>query len=952
MYKNIGLNNVSVDKKIAVKFSVLILILMFITIGVSSYIYVRLQKSQEDHLSGALALILSESIKQISISGIDQIRLFVKDVQSKSPDVDSISVETFDGIIIAHSNPEMNNKTVDEPSIAEVRDSIKNNSMTVLEKSLNGKIVKEIIIPITNSNSSKIIRLQIVSENLMETQMINLIKIIAAIILLSLSAMWVVLIFSKQFGGSFRKLAIQLQGILDNSHAFIYMKDLNGRYLFVNRHWSNIFKTTNDDVRGKTDLDIFPENTAKGFMVNDQTVFKNCQVLEIEETALFNDGYHIFHSIKAPLMDNKNNIYAICGISTDITDSLKITAALKDSEEIFSHFMENSPIYVFFKDENIRPIRLSRNFEKMLGMPIENILGKSMDELFPSDLARSMVEDDKRVLMDGKVITVNEVLNGKYYTTIKFPIVINGSPRFLAGYTIDITEKKLAEDNIISERERLLVTLRSIGDAVITTDIFGNITLMNRVAESLTGYSSNDAFGKPIMEILNIVDENSREKNNNPIEMVIEKGSVVELPRHTILINRDGSERLIEDSAAPIRDQNSNVIGVVLVFRDITEKKKTEILLQNSQKLESLGILAGGIAHDFNNLLGGLFGYLDLLQLHLAGHDSREIQDIISKIMQVFDRTKSLTQQLLTFAKGGEPIKKSIPLNNLLISTVQFVLSGKNVRCNFAINKDLWHCIADENQISQVIDNIIINAVQSMPLGGIITVSADNLIIENNNSTPLLPNGHYVQIKIADQGHGMSKAVCSRIFDPFYTTKISGTGLGLTTSFSIIKKHGGVIDVESKEGHGSTFIIYLPADSSKASNITSTLKKERTKFSGRILIMDDEVYVRNTTRDLLTTMGFHADTAINSDEAVERFRSAYIAGNPYKFIILDLTIKGGRGGKDTLDIIKLIDSKVISIATSGYSDDPIMADPVKYGFSKRLIKPYRLEDLREIVSTE
>ena len=299
----------------------------------------------------------------------------------------------------------------------------------------------------------------------------------------------------------------------------------------------------------------------------------------------------------------------------------------------------------------------------------------------------------------------------------------------LAG---NIGELQQALAEIAAQKERLAVTLRSIGDGVITTDTSGNIVIMNKVAEDLTGWKLDEALGKPLATVFNIINENTRKPHENPVAKVLSSGQIVELANHTLLISRDGTERIIADSGAPIKDKDNKTIGVVLVFRDMTEKQQLQDSMQRAQKLESLGVLSGGIAHDFNNLMGGIFGYIDLA---IAKSTEEEVIQRLSKAMNAIERARSLTGQLLTFAKGGAPIQKIAHLFPFVEETAKFALSGANVSCNFGVSQDLWACNFDKNQIGQVIDNLIINAQQAMPVGGTIEMSARNISLAEKRAS-------------------------------------------------------------------------------------------------------------------------------------------------------------------------------------------------------------------------
>ncbi len=646
-------------------------------------------------------------------------------------------------------------------------------------------------------------------------------------------------------------------------------------------------------------------------------------------------------TLKNTVIRNENRIIAA---TRDITERKRIKDELKETKEIFTLFMENSPIYIFFKDASIRSLRLSKNYEQMLGRPISELIGKTMDELFPSDFAKKMIEDDKRILNEGKLISIEEEFDGHYYHTIKYPIFLNGKPEYLAGYTIDITERKFAEGKLASEKERLSVTLRSIGDGVITTDIKGNVEMLNRVAEELTGWKQADAYGKPVGDIFNIVNENTRKPQESPILRALQTGRFEDSTNHNILISKDGSERIIMESGSPIKDKDSNTIGVVLVFRDITDKRKFEDTVRNSQKLESLGVLAGGIAHDFNNLLGGIFGSLDLAKLK---NKDTNLNAYFDGALGVIDRARGLTQQLLTFSRGGTPVMKTGCLTPFIQDTVQFALSGSNVSCRFDIPEDLYLCYFDKNQIGQVIDNLIINAQQSMPTGGIIDVSARNTCLGEKGHLLLTP-GNYVVISIKDKGIGISKEIMPFIFDPFFSTKTKGHGLGLATSFSIINRHGGAIEAESLPAGGTAFHIFLPESAQTAE---TDLEKNFIfhKGEGKILVMDDEEIILNILSEMLSEFGYTVITMKDGAEILKFFVEEQSRNNSFTAMIFDLTVPGGMGGIETAAEIKKIDPSIPVFVSSGYSEDPAMANPRDYGFTGSIRKPFQLNELAEML---
>lgn len=517
----------------------------------------------------------------------------------------------------------------------------------------------------------------------------------------------------------------------------------------------------------------------------------------------------------------------------------------------------------------------------------------------------------------------------------------------MAEYANKMLQDKIyARQGLRDEKEQLFVTLRSIGDGVITTDTSGRVELMNRVAEQLTGWNQDNAAGRMLSEVFNIINENTREPVEHPVTTVLAKGHIVELANHAILISKDGIEYNIADSAAPIRDIKSNIRGVVLVFRDMTEQLKTEVELLKSKKLESVGILAGGIAHDFNNILAGLFGNIELAKIKLSRN--HEAYPHIETADQALERATRLTKQLLTFAKGGDPILEEVNLQEVVQTSIRFNLSGSNVKARFNLPDDLWNVKADKGQISEVIANLIINARQAMPDGGSLYIKAENIKYRKKSTARHL-SGNFVKLSIRDEGVGISTKNMEKIFDPYFSTKQTGNGLGLATAHSIITQHNGHISVASKPDIGTTFTIFLPAEkfSHKPAATThpNTVEKP-TPTSGHILIMDDEEMVRNVSAEMLKLCGYTVDLAVDGKEAIKKYISANKDGPPFDIVIMDLTIPGSIGGQETIKKLLAIAPKAKVIVSSGYSTDPVMANYIDYGFKGRLAKPFHIEALK------
>ena len=749
--------------------------------------------------------------------------------------------------------------------------------------------------------------------------------------------------------------------IFHNSPALISITNFeDGKFIDMNETFVKVTGYSRDEVIGHTAFELGLIAAQSDFNFIKEKLSQNKEIKNIENHFKNKYGKDIVILCSLKIIEIGGEKY-ILRVASDITERKTAEKRLEELNTFQQHLIDSLPLPVFYKDNKGKYLGVNKAFAAFYGIPKDQIRGMTVYDVTEKDLADLYSDIDMKLIKGNCNVKIYESsiknfageIRNVIFHKASFPTTY-GEPGGIIGVMIDVTELKRIEKNLKineskldEEKERLRVSLRSIGDAVITTDIDGNITLMNVLAEQITGWTLDEAQGKPLEKIFHIVKEQTHERIASPVEMVLKSGDIIELASNTMLISRKGQEIIIEDSAAPILDKNEETIGVVLVFRDITEKQKIEAHIQNTQKLESLGILAGGIAHDFNNLLNGIFGYLQMAQRHIPR--DQKAYSYLEKGISVFERTKNLTHQLLTFAKGGNPVKKPINIANLLKNSITFSLSGSQTKTEFNIPDDIWPCEIDENQIGQVLDNIAINAMQAMPMGGIISIMAGNV-----NSDEELPSdikkGNYIKISIRDNGKGIPKEHISKIFDPFFTTKNDGNGLGLTTSYSIIKKHGGYIEAESEYGKGAAFHIYLPssADYQKKEEIVNS--QDSVKVS-RVLLMDDEEFIREIACEMLQSIGYGVELAENGNQAVELFKKAKKQNHPFDLVILDLTIPGGMGGVETIEKIHETDPDVNAIASSGYSDSPVMADPESFGFTASLNKPYMLEDLITVLKS-
>ncbi len=503
-------------------------------------------------------------------------------------------------------------------------------------------------------------------------------------------------------------------------------------------------------------------------------------------------------------------------------------------------------------------------------------------------------------------------------------------------------EMELNRLKLEEERSRYHELFDFAPDGYLVTDTEGIILEANKAAIDLFNVNRSSLIGKPLAifvfkeerlsfrtQLAEIKREDEVHKGN--WELVMQSGKRPSFP--------------VSITMGKILVSRGKTVELRWLLRDITKRRQMEEELQKAAKLESLGVLAGGIAHDLNNHLTVIIGNLTLAKNHTK--ENYKVNKYLQEMEEGLKQTGYLTRQLLTFAKGGNPLTKAVSICELAREVSAFALSGSKSSCELMFTEDLPPVEIDEGQITQVITNLLINADQAMQEGGTIKITGEEVVV-NESSTLPLKVGNYVALTITDQGSGISDRILSRIFDPYFSTKEDGSGLGLTICYSIVKKHGGHISVQSEHGKGTSFAVFLPVSSVK---IEKEILKENLIFGeGKVLLMEDQESVRQTASEMMTFLGYEVESAKDGAEAIRLYKQAFLSDHPFDVVITDLTVRGGMGGKMAVGELIRIDPDVKAIVSSGYSSDDVLSDYKKHGFYDVIPKPYKLQELSKILN--
>jgi two-component system, cell cycle sensor histidine kinase and response regulator CckA len=726
--------------------------------------------------------------------------------------------------------------------------------------------------------------------------------------------------------------------LVDESSDPIFSFSPDGLYRFVNKAFAEGVGKKQEAIIGEKIWDVFPKAEADRRFAVVKQVFESGLLRVIDVRVPRPDGDRYYITTAKPIFDDRNRVVSVLCISKEITERKRTDDALRQSEERYREIIDHIADGYHEVDLAGNFTFFNESFSKIMGYSKEELLGMNFKSFSDLENADKVFRAYHTVYKTGEPlrhfeweIFRKDGLKRDIDVSVSLIKDSSNKPIGFRGIVRDNTDRKEAEEALRESEERFRALADSTFEGIIIHDK-GIILAFNQAMAQMVGYEPEEVMGK---NLLTFIAPESRDL----ILPYIKKG--YNKPLEIMVVKKDGAPLAMEVIGKNISYKGQK--ARVAALRDITERKQMEEERIIISKLESTGILAGGIAHDFNNLLAVILGNLELTRtLHPS-------EDKTTKCLEAAEKAaltaRGLTQQLITFAKGGTSVRKVISLNDLIEEQVTFALRGSSVGSTLFIPHDLWMTEVDENQIGQVIRNIVLNARETMPSGGWVTIKAENIVVPEPSGLPL-SQGKFVAVDISDQGDGIPGELLSKIFDPYFSTRQrgpqKGMGLGLTICHSIIKKHNGAITVDSRVGEGSTFHIYLPASPEKTQEILPA--------TGRILVMDDEEMMRNLIEAILLSLGYEVELAQNGEEAVALYQRARKLGRPIDGVILDLTVPGGMGGLETIKALLAIDPRVKAMVCSGYSNEPALLNHEEYGFKGALSKPYRISELQEALS--
>ncbi len=764
---------------------------------------------------------------------------------------------------------------------------------------------------------------------------------------------------------AFDRLSINTVNIKDNTRTIRHVKDDGLSEQRIGTVLPLTAKFIKECVRTRSGMLINSENRERisrdvpGILSSIRFKSQSSMIIPlISEGEAF--GTLAFHSTKADAY-SENDLRLAERVGNQIAGAIanaelfrkRILAekALQESTHQIQVIADNVPALISYIGSDLHYRFANKLYEKLEDISTTEVVGKHIREVMGEEYYTAQLEKIQTALSGKEVSFEANHLpkNGKQIILSVHYIPDIDSEGSVTGFyvfAVDITARKHAEESIRQNEEFIRNVLDTVDEGFVVIDPDYRILTANKAYCNQHASNCDDVIGRHCYEISHKLNRPCYEEGE---ECAVKKAFATGKPYMAMHKHpgSDGQMIYVETKAFPIKDASGKVISTIETINNITEKHLLEEEQLKTQKLESIGLLAGGIAHDFNNLLQGVFGYINMAKMTFDKKD--KALDMLEQAEKALHQSVNLTDQLLTFSKGGNPAKKPMSLKLVIEKTVRFALSGSKSDFHFEVDPELWHVNGDAGQLGQVIHNIVLNADQSMPLGGVVNVAARNLTADDSALPSSLAKGSYVELLIKDSGVGIPKQYLDKIFDPYFTTKEKGSGLGLATCYSIIRNHGGQIYVTSEVGKGTVFSLYLPALTEFSTSEEGKRTIPPTATHARVLVMDDEEMIRDLVTQVLSVLGNGVEVAADGESTLAKYKEAAAAGRPFDVVILDLTIRGGMGGLETIRKLVDIDPGVKAIVSSGYSDDNAIANFEEHGFKAFLKKPYNMRELQSVL---
>ncbi len=646
--------------------------------------------------------------------------------------------------------------------------------------------------------------------------------------------------------------------------------------------------------------------------------------------------------------DHKGRTLYYDGIAEDVTEQVRLEKVVQENEEIFKQYFIHSPVYIFIKDAHMRAIRLSANFETLLGKPIHELLGRTSSELFPSEFAEKIDHDDRSLLQEGKTDSFEEELNGRYYSTIKFPIIINGAPEYLGGFTIDITDRIRYEESVRQNEERYRSLFHDNFAVILLVDpVTGEINDANSSACSYYGYTHDELCWMNIREINTL----SKEEIENEMQLAVNNRQGHFNFKHRLA---GGEVRDVEVISSLIDIGRSSLLYSLIydtTEHNLTKQKleQAEHRLRQAEKMEAIGQLAGGIAHDFNNILTGIIGFASLSQRQAENDPA--LKSNIEQVLAASNRAKELTHQILAFSRQSVQQKEVVNITPIVDEALKLMRASipSTVTIEYSNLGMSKPVLADPVRIHEIILNLANNAVHAMAQQGTLLIRLSSKVFEQSVSvhTGELPAGEYSVIECIDTGCGMDLQTIAKAFEPFFTTKGvgEGTGMGLSVVLGIVQSHGGNIHVESTPGKGTEFKIYLPITAEALFKGETSPAKAETAGTERLLFVDDEQLLTDLAELELPLYGYSIICKSDGKEALEYFEQHI---DEFDILITDQTMPGLSGMNLAAEVMKIRKDLPV-ILCSGYSSTVNPDSAKAAGIGHYLEKPYEFTDLCSVI---